>query len=1025
MIPIKLTIQGMFSYQKEQTIEFNNLLNDQIFGIFGGVGSGKSSILEAITFALYGKLDKMNSRDGINYNLMNLKSNTLQIDFEFTNTDNENYRFVVSGKRNSKNFEDVGTLKKKQYKLIDSKWIADEYSAEDIIGLSYENFKRTIIIPQGKFMEFLQLGDTDRTSMLKEIFSLGKYDLSLKLGIIEKDNNSSIDNLEGQIEQYKDTNKEELKELEENLKNIKAEKKVLDTSLGKKTKQFQELRNVKTLFENLKTAQNEFNTLNLRKSEFEEKEKQLKAYEICLAHFKPLLDSHKSLSNKERELKDDIVKERFKLKRTENSIKEKTILYEQADKEFKKIENYKLQADEFGKLISIINYRSKLTAFENKINTINGIIKVEEVQKEALNKKIEQLNTDIKDLEKSQIDISELSQIKEWFVKKDGFEEDLKKLTSILVVKKELFIEVKNKKQTLIPERNQAKLNIDFSKSIAEIINLLNVKIKESETKLKEVQDKREKLIVNKKLEEFSASLEDGSACPVCGSLEHPSPINFEGIDEKISKLQIQSDDGKQYVEYLRTYISSFSILNTKINNANDNVTDIESQHSAKQNELKNFERSYKWKSYNINEREKLNADFEKFEKIKEAIRQKRTAFDMETLALDKKVKNIEISTGALTKLMHSKIELSANINTLIFQIEIIDIKIFEKKSEIELDSIQNRLREKIETIEKEYQSLGEAIEKLKLDQASIASLINSLEKQLSGLLSEIEKLNVNISATLQKYNYTNIQTVEEVLELVHDVEKERNIIKEFYLKLNSAQIIVKKLKAQTKGKLFDKENYIKLEEDIVKLTKEVEGITAKIGGFLSTIAQIVIDLKKKKDIQEQLKEKELRATDLKSLKSLFNKQGFVQYVSTVYLQQLIDYANARFHKLTKQSLSLVLGKNNNFDVIDYLNDGRRRSVKTLSGGQTFQASLSLALALAGSVQKLNKSDQNFFFLDEGFGTQDEESLRLVFDAIKSLRKENRIVGVISHVDELQDEISTHLRIIKDDKQGSIINTSW
>ena len=144
-----------------------------------------------------------------------------------------------------------------------------------------------------------------------------------------------------------------------------------------------------------------------------------------------------------------------------------------------------------------------------------------------------------------------------------------------------------------------------------------------------------------------------------------------------------------------------------------------------------------------------------------------------------------------------------------------------------------------------------------------------------------------------------------------------------------------------------------------------------------------------------------------------------------MYLQQLIDYANLRFHKLTKQSLSLVLGKNNNFDVIDYLNDGKRRSVKTLSGGQTFQASLSLALALAGSVQKLNKSDQNFFFLDEGFGTQDEESLRLVFDAIKSLRKENRIVGIISHVDDLQDEITTNLRIVNDDKKGSLIYRSW
>jgi exonuclease SbcC len=99
--------------------------------------------------------------------------------------------------------------------------------------------------------------------------------------------------------------------------------------------------------------------------------------------------------------------------------------------------------------------------------------------------------------------------------------------------------------------------------------------------------------------------------------------------------------------------------------------------------------------------------------------------------------------------------------------------------------------------------------------------------------------------------------------------------------------------------------------------------------------------------------------------------------------------------------------------------------VKTLSGGQSFQASLSLALALADQVQQQVKSKQNFFFLDEGFGSQDKASLQVIFQTLKSLRKENRIVGIISHVEELQEEIDSHLRISNDPQTGSQVVGSW
>ena len=123
MIPLKLTIEGLYSYQEKQTIDFTSLTDAGLFGVFGSVGSGKSSILEAITFALYGETERMNKRDNRAYNMMNLKSSKSFIEFDFINFENRIFRIIRDFRRNSKKFDDVKTQTPTFYEKIDGNFI--------------------------------------------------------------------------------------------------------------------------------------------------------------------------------------------------------------------------------------------------------------------------------------------------------------------------------------------------------------------------------------------------------------------------------------------------------------------------------------------------------------------------------------------------------------------------------------------------------------------------------------------------------------------------------------------------------------------------------------------------------------------------------------------------------------------------------------------------------------------------------------------------------------------------------------
>ncbi|MEO2682687.1 AAA family ATPase, partial [Clostridium butyricum] len=224
MKPINLKIKGLNSFQEEQSIDFLKLTDRGLFGIFGPTGSGKSTILDGITLALYGNMARKSS------NFINTNCDRVNVSFEFQISGAEVKRYSIDREFRRKKDGSINSGKCKLIDINNEEVLADSVKVlnkkvEEIIGLNIDDFTRTVVLPQGKFSEFLKLEGKDRREMLERLFNLEKYgdELSVKLFSKIKEENTKSSVLEGQLKGYEDISYEKLEENEELLKNNMSE----------------------------------------------------------------------------------------------------------------------------------------------------------------------------------------------------------------------------------------------------------------------------------------------------------------------------------------------------------------------------------------------------------------------------------------------------------------------------------------------------------------------------------------------------------------------------------------------------------------------------------------------------------------------------------------------------------------------------------------------------------------------------------------------------------------------------------
>lgn len=190
------------------------------------------------------------------------------------------------------------------------------------------------------------------------------------------------------------------------------------------------------------------------------------------------------------------------------------------------------------------------------------------------------------------------------------------------------------------------------------------------------------------------------------------------------------------------------------------------------------------------------------------------------------------------------------------------------------------------------------------------------------------------------------------------------------------------------------------------------------IGAKQQSLKDIEKSLEKVKELIKQKKELDRVLDLLDDLDKLVQGNKFVEFVATSQLKYIAIEASKRLKEITRGRYALELDSSGNFVMRDDFNGGTRRATDTLSGGETFLTSLSLALALSSQIQLKGSAPLELFFLDEGFGTLDSELLEIVISSLEKLHSDRLCVGLISHVEELKSRMPVKL-IVTPANQGT------
>lgn len=1084
MRPLKLVMQAFGSYGNRTEIDFEKP-DQNLFLITGNTGSGKTTIFDAIVFALYGEASS-------NAN----KKNGAELQSQFVEIGTEPFVSLTFSEKNGIEIElytvkriprHIRPLKRGSGEKMVSEEVSltmpdgSEYPAKEtnvklmeIVGLTKEQFMQVAMIAQGEFMELLRAKSDDKKMIFRKLFHTGLYEeIKNEFAVRKKEKQAEIDQI--RMRCIAEIGRTELPEGLEWTAFLKEKKKELEKSKDFSVTVLEQfLEKLELLCGELSKRTKEAEKIMQKRSLERDhaRDAAAKASQL-LKFFAQLEDAEKTLQSL-KEQEEAIIKQQELAVRVEDAWEVQAVYQRLSDCK-KTLEKLKSDLQEQTEQLPRLTEDTKLCmqnakdAKHQQEEELAAFTKVEEKVKKAMEvfAKMEAARQDVIQKEKAAENAEEKERaVKE---KKEQLEKQQKawreRSQQLAQSEKNLALwQAKQKDfgllETEFSRAEQTAKEYKIQKQTTEKRQLAYQRASLEFEEKNAVYEQKRKIFLNAQAGFLAQELKEGCPCPVCGSLEHPSPCRLEEAHQNLTKemieelsLQAEQLRGKQE-QAAAAAESARSLLEEKQKNAGESfehlcrraneVLDIE--------EMPDFSGMIDTAETTVSDQksdfEKICTDFLKW--MKDELLQQNKKLEAEGRQLQKEVKEYQKLLEALTKAeeqnkqFQEKLEQSAK--------ETADAKTALERSRVMLESLEGS---------KDYRNPQEA--KAAYEKAGTAKKEkDALVMQAEKKLQKAQEQENRAQTLIAKYQKEIPQQMEEQKirqQAYHAILKEKHLTEEVWTEFAGmyTKVQVQKWKQDAQKHSREKaaaeslinsakaaigEQQKPVLENLEKISEAAEAAWKESRQILEKWQEIWrIDQKVCQALKPQMEERSEVMHQYEKLNGMYqllsgnkknSRMDIETYVQRHYLERILEAANQRFQDMSAGQFELRMcdidkagtGKNRGLDLMVYSAvTGKIREVRTLSGGESFMAALSLALGLADQIQESSAAiNLDMMFIDEGFGSLDEHSRDQAVKVLQSMAEGEKLIGIISHVTELKQEIEDQLIVTKDD-QGS--HTRW
>ena len=1045
MRPVQLELTNFGPYRKE-VINFTQFDHAPLFLIGGDTGAGKSTLFDAMTVALFATTSGDRNVEEMRSTFASPEDDLTKVTFYFQQG-NHLYRIERILQQERAKRGGGTTMQKATASLVivdkiggqeieklgdKIKEVSDQI--EQILGLNAEQFKQIILLPQNDFSRFLKEDSKTKTQILKKIFGTGIFDRFQKsLEERLRQSNKDMEKRQAQLDGHFTSQvwseeesavlaqtpaSEKLARLEELLaqrqENLEEQKSILKDAhedLAKLQKSLQTAQDVAKIFQELEQAKERY---RLEIEEGAQGQAEAKSHLEELQFAQRLQETISSLKQYQKQLlqvEQDLEIAQEELKAQEQAFEEvkaqKEALAAQSEDFLQKEEKLEVWKE-------AIIYAQSLAQEQEKIKQSSANYKKLEETYQQASKEIELLSQSLSDLEANRLSLESLHEAEKllqsvsYSVDKQ-LAQDLKEMEGL------------NQELAKTEKRHQT-LSLD-SEQAQEILN-------ELEEKLRTTLASRRQLMIA----QLQAELEDGQPCMVCGSLEHPKVDGTQADEAALKDLmdqveELQAQKEKQ-VATLSNRQATLSEVETKRQDLLDQVAKVkltlEKHYQELEEQVKGqFDFDFS-EDYGADRGQALLSAVEKhyqeLQKRYEKEEADRVHYQNELGRAQEKATDLAKSYQEAKAALDQAKERLKDLQVAHPELE--SVEVYQERISL--------AKQELDLYNKQIKENSEAYNQLHADIQGIKGQLESLTKSKEKTSQETKRLSAELNQSL-KAEGALTNDLEQIQLWLLEVNKQA--IPKLQAQLTSYQTLKQELQTQISKSQELLQNQEK--PDLAALT---QGVQTSQESYDTQLAQVSVMEKGLKDAtatyqaaktlqysnQEAFKAHQELSDLVKVVKgentALTGRLNLEVYVIRQYFQQILDYANANYiGLLTDNRYSFVLSEEGrrardhfglDINVYDQLT-GSERSVKSLSGGETFIAALAIALSLSEVVQNTSKGAVvEALFIDEGFGSLDKEALTKAISVLEQIG-ENRMVGVISHVDDMKEGIAQQLAIIK------------